>query len=363
VDRIEDRADFSVIRYANCWEDAAILLPAFRLEPGRRVLSIASAGDNSLAMLASGAEVVAVDLNPAQLACVELRRAAIRVLEQQDCIAFLGLRPHKDRRNMYLQLAPKLPDFARAFWDAHPEIIRSGVIHAGRFECYFQIFRRWVLPLVHGRRTVRELLLARDPAARRSFYDERWCTWRWRLMFRLFFSRFVMGRLGRDPEFFRYVDVPVAERIFRRAEYALKELSTHDNPFLSYILEGNFATALPLYLERETYAGVQANLERLTVVKGAVHDVAAADERGFDAFNLSDIFEYLDPPTCRLIYGKLLAAARPGARLAYWNMLAPRRCPEELAGEVEDLTELSRSLFAQDRAAFYSDFVVEQKRG
>ncbi len=30
-----------------------------------------------------------------------------------------------------------------------------------------------------------------------------------------------MGRLGRDPEFFRYVEGSVAERILERVEYAL----------------------------------------------------------------------------------------------------------------------------------------------
>ncbi len=53
------------------------LLPA----PGKRMLAIASAGDNAFALLAGGAEVVAVDLSAAQLALVELKRAAIRQLD------------------------------------------------------------------------------------------------------------------------------------------------------------------------------------------------------------------------------------------------------------------------------------------
>ncbi len=45
-------ADFSAIRYAQCWEDADILLEGLGIRPGDTCLSIASAGDNSLAMLA-----------------------------------------------------------------------------------------------------------------------------------------------------------------------------------------------------------------------------------------------------------------------------------------------------------------------
>lgn len=47
-ERIEHRARFDLIRYANVWEDAELLVAALRPGPGKRFLSIASAGDNSL---------------------------------------------------------------------------------------------------------------------------------------------------------------------------------------------------------------------------------------------------------------------------------------------------------------------------
>ena len=76
---IAKRAAFDAIRYAQVWEDADILVAALRPKKGDTVVSIASAGDNALALLAEGPErVIAVDLNPAQLACVRLRIAAYR---------------------------------------------------------------------------------------------------------------------------------------------------------------------------------------------------------------------------------------------------------------------------------------------
>lgn len=50
--KIEERVRFDAIRYANCWEDADILMTALEPAAGKRILSIASAGDNSLALLA-----------------------------------------------------------------------------------------------------------------------------------------------------------------------------------------------------------------------------------------------------------------------------------------------------------------------
>jgi S-adenosylmethionine-diacylglycerol 3-amino-3-carboxypropyl transferase len=78
-----ENADFSGLRYAQCWEDADILLEALDIRPGQTCLSIASAGDNTLAMLARApARVIALDMSQAQLAALELRVAAYRELSQ-----------------------------------------------------------------------------------------------------------------------------------------------------------------------------------------------------------------------------------------------------------------------------------------
>jgi S-adenosylmethionine-diacylglycerol 3-amino-3-carboxypropyl transferase len=218
-----------------------------------------------------------------------------------------------------------------------------------------------VLPLLHGRATVHRLLEARPAPERRLFYDRVWNGLRWRLFFRIFFSRAVMGRLGRDPEFFRYVEGSVGARILRRAEYALTELPTDTNPYLDYILTGNFTRTLPDYLLPDTLPAVRARLDRLVLFEGPVEAAAAAHAAGgFDGFNLSDIFEYLPLPTCEAVYASLLGTARPGARFAYWNMLAPRRLAACFPGRVRALHGIGEALARRDRAFFYQAFVVDE---
>jgi len=362
MDRIEKRAEFSYIRYANCWEDTEILLEALQPGPGKRFLSIASAGDNSLALLASGATVVAVDLSPSQLACVELRREAIRRLDHAACLQFLGIHPCGERLVTFQSLNEGLSDSANEFWAENQNLIDSGFIHAGKFEKYFHLFRKRIIPLIHPQRRVMTLLQEKSRKERVEYYRKSWSNWRWRALFRIFFSRFVMGRMGRDPEFFRYVDGPVSVHILRRAEYALTELETHSNPYLQYILTGNFGPALPYYLQPDVFEGIKKNIDGLTLLLGPVEEAVAESEGDFSGFNLSDIFEYLDDPTYRSIYELLLNHADPGARFAYWNMLVPRSCPEALKDRVKELPELSSEWFARDKAFFYSRFVVEEKR-
>ena len=160
---IEDRARFDFIRYANVWEDPDILCEALRPVEGGRILSIASGGDNCFALLAEGAEVVGVDLNPAQLACVELKRAAIRAFSHYELLKFLGFVESSAAARLaeYRALAPELSEDARAFWSNNLAAIEEGFIHTGKFERYFQRFHRQVLPWIHGKATVEALFRER----------------------------------------------------------------------------------------------------------------------------------------------------------------------------------------------------------
>jgi len=358
-------ADFSSIRYAQCWEDADVLLKALEPEPGQVCLSIASAGDNALALLSrSNVRVVAVDLNPAQLACLELRVAGYRELEHSEFLELIGSRSSSRRAALYARCRKLLPPGVTAFWDAHPDEIASGIGSAGKFERYFKLFRTRIMPLIHPRKRVAQLLEGGPPARREQFYSEQWDTWRWRLLFQFFFSRFMMGRLGRDPAFFRYVEGSVADRILARTRYALTELDPAANPYLQWILAGTHTTALPFALRPENFDSIRRNLGNLERHCCSIEEYLDTNpEVRIDRFNLSDIFEYMSPDNYQKLLERLLEASRSTARLAYWNMLAPRSRPEILANRLRPMEELAKELFLQDKAWFYSRLVVEEVAG
>jgi S-adenosylmethionine-diacylglycerol 3-amino-3-carboxypropyl transferase len=357
-----ERADFSGIRYAQCWEDADVLLEALAPGPGKRCLSIASAGDNTLALLARAPQrVLAIDLSPAQLACLELRVAAYRALEYPDLLALVGSRPSDRRLHLYSACRPHLSLASLAFWDDHRAILERGLGSAGKFERYFATFRTRVLPLVHRRLRVRALFAPRPQPERLAFYNGQWSNLRWTLLFQVFFSRRVMGALGRDPEFFRYVEGSVADRILARACYAMTELAPADNPYLHWIMLGTHGDALPFALREENFEPIRRNLDALEWRCCALEQALDGAEK-FDCFNLSDIFEYMSPQAYEQLLRLIVAASRPAARLAYWNMLAPRSRPQSMAALLDPLAELSASLFRKDKAFFYSALVVEQVR-
>jgi S-adenosylmethionine-diacylglycerol 3-amino-3-carboxypropyl transferase len=354
------RAAWDQVRYANVWEDADVLCDALAgVARGARLLSIASAGDNALALLTlDPAEVVAVDWSAAQLACLELRLAGFRRLAHDRLLAFLGVLPDADRRATYRTLRPDLSPEARAFWDGRAQELSAGILHAGRFENYFRLFRRWVLPWIHGGATVRALREPRTIEAQRAFYRERWDTPRWRLLFRVFFSRMVMGRVGRDPAFFTHVQGGVGARILERTRHALTEIPVADNPWLAYIVTGRFPPeAVPRYLRAEHFTSIRERVDRVRLVHGPVERAAAGR---FEGFNLSDLFEYMGSAEHAECYARLVAAASPRARLVYWNMLVPRGIPRALAGRVRGLEAEASALHARDRAWFYCAFHIDE---
>jgi S-adenosylmethionine-diacylglycerol 3-amino-3-carboxypropyl transferase len=356
------RADFSTIRYAQVWEDADVLLAGLDVQPGDVCVSIASAGDNSLALLTKDPRrVIALDLNPAQLHCLELRVAAYKSLTHGELLELMGSRPSARRTELFDRCRPALGSAARAFWDRRRQAVEPGIGSLGKFERYFALFRRRVLPLVHRRRLVLQLLAPRPPEERRRFYAEQWDTWRWRLLFRMFFSRAVMGRLGRDPEFFRFVDVDVAAAILDRTKHALSVLDPSDNPYVHWILTGAHGLSLPCALRAEHFETIRHRVDRLEWRCQSIEEfLEPRSGQTVDRFNLSDLFEYVSLEHYHRILEAIVRCARPGTRLAYWNMLAPRRRPDHMSHCLRPLDDLASGLHLADRAFFYSAFRVEE---
>ena len=175
-----------------------------------------------------------------------------------------------------------------------------------------------------------------------------------------------MGRLGRDPEFFRYVEGSVAERILAAVAYALTVLPIHSNPYLDYILTGNFsARPARSICGRRSTPDVKRNLDRLTLFEGPIDEAASRPPRR-RVRRLQPLGHLRVPgpaDASAALYGRLLDTARPGARFAYWNMLVPRRLAEAFPGRVRSLDAESKALFARDLAFFYSAFVLEEVPG
>jgi len=349
------------LSYAQCWEDERILVAALRPAPGTRVLSIASAGDNSLALALAGAQVDAVDLSPAQLAVTALKIASGH-LDYDDALALLGVISRPDPVRLWRLLRERVDDPWRSYWDAHPDLLRAGVLRSGRFERYLALFHERVLPLVHRRSTVQRWFSLETSEERRAFWERRWDNVRWRALFHVFFSRQVMASRGRSPEHFAHVTGGIGGALMRRTQRALTALDPRDNPYAQWILTGSaLRRAWPTYLTEPGHAGlVEAGARIRLVASDLTGHLGTVGGDHYDGFNLSDVFEYLDAATCEGLFAALADAGASGARLAYWNLFVPRCRPAVLSDRLRRLPALSSSLYAQDRSFVYGAFHVEE---
>lgn len=358
---VEDYAKFNIIRYAQVWEDADILREALKINSNDNVLSIASAGENSLALLIDNPKkVYAIDLNLNQIACSEFKKMAYKYLDYDNAMMLIGVKDCDNRLDIFDKIKNYLSDDVKEYFENNHQIIIDGIIHSGKFENYFHIFGKKVLPLIHSRKTRDELLMEKREEERCYFYDKKWDNRRWRILFKIFFSRTVMGKLGRDKAFFRYVNVNVADHILERTKYAITELDTSQNPYLHYIINGKYDDVLPAAYRKENFEIIKANIDNLVLLSESVETFIERDDiECIHKYNLSDIFEYMDDTQMCKIYEKIKTKSSSGARIAYWNMLADKRISKYF-DDLEYKEIESNELFQKDKAFFYSKFIIEE---
>jgi S-adenosylmethionine-diacylglycerol 3-amino-3-carboxypropyl transferase len=357
-----NKVNFNILRYANCWEDADILSQALAVKKGDKVLSIASAGDNSFSLLLNDPKiVVAADVSEVQLFLVELKKACIKTLSQPETLMFLGFEESDNRKQLFEKIKKHLRPEAQRYWEEHMHQIEAGIIHEGKFERYFQLFVRKILPWIHSKKTVVALFKSKSATEQAAFYHKKWNNWRWRLLFNVFFSKRVMGKFGRDPEFLKQVSVNVSDYIFKKAEKELSGTQSFDNFILRYNLTAGFDKTLPHYLQPGNYERIKTAIDRLVVFKGFAEESIATYGK-FDAMNLSNIFEYLDAEIFKKVATRLNDGLNTHGRMAYWNLMVPRKISGLFPDELDCLTNLSDALKQKDKGFFYSNFIIEQKK-
>lgn len=351
------------IQYSCCNEDSLSEIEALQLS-GRRALSIHAAGGRAFSLLLGDPrEVVAIDRNPAQIFLGQLKVAAMRKLEREPYLAFVGITDGIDRAEVYRSLRDTLPDKTAAFWDARPADIAAGIQNVGRTER--SIAR--VSPLL------RHFLgndIARFRAA--SSLDEQgklasamFARSAARAVLRLIFNP-ISGRfILRDPV---YYGEGRRDPVAYLRERVVTTLSRHryDDCFIfSLFVDGNIrqAKAMPVGLGVEDYPIVRSRLDRLRFENSCINEYLGRQKPGaFDAFSLSDLGGYLTIAEFSELLGKVERVGTAGAKLCIREYIsAPTERAAWPASLVRD-RDLEKKLDVSDRSVGCT-FVCATKDG
>ncbi|GAB4281258.1 MAG: DUF3419 family protein [Candidatus Rifleibacteriota bacterium] len=359
----------TAVVYSNVWEDPELNRLSLKVEPGQNVLSITSGGCNSLCLLLEDpAKLISIDLNVAQLAMLEFKRAAIIELEYEDFLEVLGTpffrkpsaKPAEYRIELYNRIKKHMPAYAANFWDAHQQLIKDGVMMCGKVEKFFAFYRK-VLQWLYGEEEILKLFQAKNLAEQQEIYRN-FPKKKWNALHRLLLNRTVLS-LVKGAHSFAQVDFEdFAGNLNRKRTIGLTRFYNPDNYFMCLILLGAHyhERGMSPYLLRENFPKLKKNIKALEIYQGTIGDVLKKDGPGsYDRFNLSNIFEWMTDEVFNSIIREVIELARPGARMAWrYTFARPRELDAENLSRLEYEADLSEQLFKQDRAFIYESFHV-----
>ena len=362
---IAEKMSLDRIRYSQVWEDHELLEEGLQIDADDDILSICSAGCNVLALLLKAPRsVTAIDMNPAQISLLELKLAAISELEHSEFIELLGVRPSLKRRAFYEVVRGVLTPMTRRFWDANVDDIEQGVIQCGRLESYFHGFQTRHLPHVWPANLFERLRQTASLEEQVRLLTHVGLTPQFEDEFRSYFGRDTMAAQGRDPAQFEHVDTSdVGLYFYERFVNACTTLPLATNFYVAHFLTGRYfdLDVGPPYLRQTNFNELKGLLHRVDLKVCELEQVLHASRVGrFSKANLSDIFEYMSASLSDAVFQALGERIRDGGRIAYWNLLVPRRSPEHLSDKFDHLSELSQRLWSRDRSWFYRAFHVER---
>jgi len=348
-----------------CWEDPLILKKALRVEKSDKVLSIVSGGENIFALLLKNPkQIVGIDLKKEQIYLTKLKIEAIKNLNYEEFVRFLGFKDSHSRISVYHKLKKNLTKEEISFWNHNINAIKKGIVHSGKLERYLNSFRKFALPVIISKKNLKQFLNLSSKEAQVTFYDKYWDTKRFRFLFKMFFSKKGL-KSGRDKKYFKFSDKGnISSHYLKRVEHALKNTPIKTNYFMQYLLTGTIRTPFVghPYLDKNNFKSIKEILkkDKLRLIHSDVKGyLLKENKQKFSKFNLSDIFESQTMDEYKELLTVISQCSSNKGIVCYWNNLA-RRDEHKSIKEIKKDKSLSKKLYELDRVHFYSNFIVEE---
>ena len=341
-------------------EDEQTEAAALAVAPDDACLCIASAGEMPLSLLAMGAgQVTAVDADPNQIHLAALKLAAIRALDREEALRFLGYLPASpaERRRSLEDASALLPEETRLFWKAHRRVAERGVIWQGRYERYIRLLFSLARPIL-GRRRLEGLFLQPSLAAQQGYFDARIARPALRALFRVAFDKRVFARRGMDPRSlrFRSSSRPLGDQYFDHFRIFCTARPAAENHLLQLTLLGRLVDSRvsPACLSRPGIEVLRSASDRLELRTQGIREFLQSQPPGrFSKLHLSNLVDWLPEEEFTALLRTAAERLRRPGRLVWRWLHVNRPVPLALREAIRVDLALGERLAATDRFPFY----------
>ena len=283
--------------YTISWEDVQIDTKLLGLDQNSSMLTIASAGDHLLNYSLEGVRHIhAVDINPAQLYLVELKKIVISTYDFEVYWSFFGLGKVPDYPHYFEGLLDELTPGARKFWKRKQHLFdpdRKGFYRYGTTGwlsrlLLYSLRRMGVLELIN------ELIYSEDLDSKKILFESLWYKMSQHMAISLWIHPWVLY-LGGIPRSQQQSIGPLLPFLKDTLYTILVEQQLSQNPYWRLYWNGYYSLDFaPKHLQKKYFESLKESILRISIGHSSLlYALQHSRSNSFSHVNLLDHQDWL----------------------------------------------------------------------
>jgi S-adenosylmethionine-diacylglycerol 3-amino-3-carboxypropyl transferase len=352
---------FSRLSYSFGNEDWRTEQQALKVKPKDRILSITASGDRPLHLLLDDCkELISIDANPIQNHLLDLKCAAMQLLDFDHYLAFLGAVKGGHRLDTFKKIAPHLNEESRKYWKQKQGMIEKGVLYQGFIERKLKMIVAPAFKLFRGKK-IQRLFEFTDLKEQQEFVKKDWDKLYWRKTFDIalnsVFSRLLLTKVVDDPGLSDHLEgaASLGTYFYKRMHDSLLQNLAQESILFSLLLKGRVDTpAFPPYLTEKGVVSIKKKTKRIKAYDADILSfLESREDSSIDCFSLSDVASYLSYSDFLKMLKEIQRVATPGARFSIRQFLSNHNMPEPYKKIFVRDRHLEKELEKKDRCFVY----------
>lgn len=344
------------LNYSSVNEDSCSEFRALEITHNDRILCITGSGARTLDLLTNlPDEIVSIDINPCQNYLLELKIAAIKKLNYNEFIRFIGIVKSTKRLDTYNELIPLLSESAKTFWNNNNSMIKRGILYQGEWEKYFGMLAK-ILQLTR-KKTLSRLFECETIDQQKNVWISSWKNISWNYFIKAISSKQIWKYLFGDPGFYRYVPkgFSIATYFIEKFDEGVSKCLFKKSPFLNILFYKKLTMeCLPPHLQKENYDVLKAGINRIKIITDSVEKYLLKNECKYDCFSLSDVSSYTSVAEYERLFNYISKRVNKNARVCERQFLVKRNLPVNISDYFMRNKNVEQEIENSDNSLFYS---------